>query len=58
MEMQQHFSLKFPVWQYLTQPLFQDDFRFRLSPKNFWKDYQVDFLEHCFMITSESSNPS
>ncbi len=58
MESQKQFSLKFPVWQYLTQPLFQEGFHLRISPKSFWKDYQVDFLEHCLMITSESSNPN
>jgi hypothetical protein len=53
-----NFNLNFPLWQYLSQRLFDAEQQLVLNPKAFAKAYRVDFLEFCFSMVSESSNPN
>lgn len=39
--------LKFPLWQYLTQPLFSPEFK-SLNPLRFWKLHNLDQLEQAW----------
>lgn len=48
--------LKFPFWQYLSQPLFNKTKPFIINPYHFWCCYQVQFLEHCFHLECSTSH--
>lgn len=41
--------LKFPLWLYLKQPVFNRDCRLILSPKAFWCKHRLDYLEKCWI---------
>ncbi len=47
--------LKFPVWKYLSQPLFSQAQPFIVNPYHFWCFYQVQFLEYCLRLECHSS---
>ncbi|MGB8702030.1 MAG: hypothetical protein WCD18_21650 [Thermosynechococcaceae cyanobacterium] len=47
---------RFPVWQFLNQPVFHPDVKLILSPKTFWDHYRIDFLERCLDLTMQGSN--
>lgn len=47
--------LKFPIWHYLNQPLFETAYIPVLNPRRFWYIYQVEFLERCLDKDSTSS---
>ncbi len=51
-----HSSLRFPLWKYLNQPLFDTSTPMILSPKRFWALYQVQFLERCLARDCESES--
>jgi|GEM_PF-5251029 len=38
--------LRFPLWLYLNQPLFNG--RLVLNPKRFWLEYRNAYLERCW----------
>jgi hypothetical protein len=38
---------KFPLWTYLTQPLFSPEFK-SLNPIKFWRLYRAEQLETCW----------
>ena len=40
-------KLKFPLWKYLSQPLFSPEFR-SLNPLRFWHLYNAEQLEDCW----------
>lgn len=40
-------SLRFPLWQFLNQPLFDANRRVIFNPHRFWYVYQVQILERC-----------
>jgi hypothetical protein len=42
-------SVNFPVWQYLTQSLFDEHYPAILSPRLYWHVYQVRHLEKCLL---------
>ncbi|KAM3092949.1 hypothetical protein ACKFKG_20520 [Phormidesmis sp. 146-35] len=46
--------LKFPLWQYLTQPVFQSAYPLVLDPRRFNHHYQVELLERCLAKSVES----
>jgi hypothetical protein len=46
--------LRFPVWQFLKQPLFEAHYAPILSPKRFMRVYQIDYLERCLEQEAES----
>jgi hypothetical protein len=39
-------KVRFPLWQYLSQPLFCSTAKLILNPDRFWQDYQIQILEH------------
>jgi hypothetical protein len=41
-------KLKFPLWQYLVQPLFSPDFK-SLNPFRFWRLYTLEQLENVWI---------
>ena len=40
-------SSKFPLWKYLTQPVFSPEFK-SLNPFRFWQIYNAEQLEVCW----------
>jgi hypothetical protein len=45
---------QFPLWKYLTQPLFSPEFK-SLNPWRFWHLYKAEQLEACW--TTQPSEP-
>lgn len=45
-----------PVWSYLRQPILDQAQPITWSPKRFWRQYQVEFLERCWLHVSPSSH--
>ncbi|HEY9629588.1 MAG TPA: hypothetical protein V6C84_19980 [Coleofasciculaceae cyanobacterium] len=39
---------QFPLWKFLTQPIFDAKVPFVLSPKQFWHVHQIGYLERCW----------
>ncbi|MGB7413620.1 MAG: hypothetical protein WA902_05375 [Thermosynechococcaceae cyanobacterium] len=51
-------SNRFPVWQYLNQPLFHPEIQLRLSPGLFWRQYQIQFLDRCWnRVCAQHNHP-
>ncbi len=44
----------FPLWKYLSQPIFKADSPLILHPRQFWFVYRVKFLEVC--LEQDASN--
>lgn len=40
--------MRFPLWQYLNQPLWDSDRPFVLNPVEYWKSYRRGYLDRCF----------
>jgi len=45
---------RFPMWQYLNQPLFHLAYPLILNPRRYWYHYRVELLERCLMQSCES----
>jgi hypothetical protein len=43
-----HTKIKFPLWQYLNQPLFSRDTQFILNPQRFATVWRIQLLERCW----------
>ncbi|HLO85256.1 MAG TPA: hypothetical protein VK203_09630 [Nostocaceae cyanobacterium] len=43
-----HTKIKFPLWQYLNQPLFSRDIQFILNPQRFATTWRIQLLERCW----------
>jgi hypothetical protein len=41
-------GIKFPLWQFLNQPVFRASYVPVLNPRRFWYLYQIELLERCF----------
>ncbi len=41
-------KVRFPLWQYLSQPLGRRTVQLILNPDRFWQLYQLQLLEHCW----------
>ncbi|MDD1434171.1 hypothetical protein MEO93_24100 [Dolichospermum sp. ST_sed3] len=41
-------KIKFPLWQYLNQPLFSHDIQLVLSPQRFALLWRIQLLERCW----------
>ncbi|WP_460201994.1 hypothetical protein [Scytonema sp. NUACC21] len=41
-------SPKFPLWQYLNQPLMDPKVKLVLNPRRFARHYRVELLERCW----------
>ncbi|MGI0489562.1 hypothetical protein ACN4EK_29450 [Pantanalinema rosaneae CENA516] len=39
-----HYTFRFPVWQYLNQPL---NAKLTLNPRRYWNRYSIELLERC-----------
>ena len=42
-------KLRFPLWEYLNQPIFSSTYKTILNPLKFWHKYQVELLERCWI---------
>lgn len=45
-------QLRFPLWKYLTQPVFSPDFK-SLNPRRFWHLYNLERLELAWARSTE-----
>ncbi len=43
-----NFLCRFPLWQYLQQPLFDEESPAILNPRHYWQLYSAHYLERCF----------
>ena len=41
-----HSTIRFPIWQFLNQPLFCSTTI--LNPRRYWHRHKVDLLERCW----------
>ncbi|HEY9601642.1 MAG TPA: hypothetical protein V6C85_08535 [Allocoleopsis sp.] len=41
-------KIRFPLWQFLNQPLFSSDTKLELHPKRFAYRYRIQLLERCW----------
>ena len=48
--------LKFPLWQYLTQPVFSADTKLILNPQQFEVQHRVQLLERCWYKEYDSKD--
>ena len=39
--------VRFPLWLYLNQPLFDPNSKAVINPYRFWNLYQIRYLERC-----------
>jgi hypothetical protein len=47
----QNFKLQFPLWKFLTQPVFDAQSPITLNPAQFWHRYRFEHLERCWIRT-------
>jgi hypothetical protein len=40
---------RFPLWQYLNQPVFSSTYKIILNPNRFWRFHQIRHLERCWI---------
>ncbi len=45
---QKHTKIKFPLWQYLNQPLFNPDSKLIWNPYRFASIWRIQLLEKCW----------
>ncbi|MBF2049239.1 MAG: hypothetical protein EDM05_68960 [Leptolyngbya sp. IPPAS B-1204] len=44
-------KIRFPLWKFLNQPVFNPQNPLILNPKRFWRRYQLEHLERCWIRT-------
>jgi hypothetical protein len=49
-----HDKIRFPMWQFLNQPLFCA--KTTLNPRRFWYRYQIELLERCLIKECSSED--
>lgn len=49
------YTVKFPLWQFLRQPIADPEFKLILNPTLFQRRYQVELLERCWQKTLEGN---
>jgi hypothetical protein len=42
-------QIRFPLWKFLNQPLFNPYSPLILNPQRFWQRYQLEHLERCWI---------
>jgi hypothetical protein len=47
-------TLKFPIWEFLNQPLFNPAQPFIWQPQRFWQRRNMQLLERCWQRTCQS----
>ncbi|WP_442947877.1 hypothetical protein [Nostoc sp.] len=52
-----HTKIKFPLWQYLNQPLFSRDTKLVLNPKRFVLIWRLQLLERCWTKECDAKGP-
>jgi hypothetical protein len=50
-----HHKIKFPLWQYLNQPLFSRDLE--LSPQRFAYNWRIGLLKRCWHKECDAKGP-
>lgn len=45
---EKHIKIKFPLWSFLNQPIFNSQIKLILNPKHFAYVYRVQLLEKCW----------
>jgi hypothetical protein len=45
---------RFPIWQYLRQPVFDVNRQIEINPRRFWYSYTVEMLNRCLEIEYSS----
>jgi hypothetical protein len=48
------YSIKFPVWDFLNQELFKQENPLILNPHRFWYVYRINLLEKCLKKECDS----
>ncbi|MBD6618408.1 hypothetical protein FNW02_21920 [Komarekiella sp. 'clone 1'] len=52
-----HTKIKFPLWQYLNQPLFSYDAKLILNPHRFASMWRLQLLERCWFKECDAKGP-
>jgi len=47
-------KMKFPLWQYLKQPVFSTHHKVILNPRKFWQQSTLSYLERCWVCDYQS----
>ncbi|ARV62029.1 hypothetical protein BZZ01_28425 [Nostocales cyanobacterium HT-58-2] len=50
-------KIKFPLWQYLNQPVFGDRIKLVLSPRRFAHLHRLELLERCWAKECDAKGP-
>ncbi len=53
----QHKKIKFPIWQYLNQPLFSSDSQLELNPRRFAYGWRIQLLKRCWTKECDAKGP-
>nr|WP_238361160.1 hypothetical protein [Iningainema tapete] len=56
MTSEQH-KIKFPLWQYLNQPIFSHQTQLVLNPRRFARLYRVSLLQRCWTKECDAKGP-
>ncbi|MEX0268733.1 hypothetical protein AB3R30_06315 [Leptolyngbyaceae cyanobacterium UHCC 1019] len=51
-------SIRFPLWKFLTQPVFDAHYRISLNPQYFWRVHRIEVLERCLKMPCTSQHYS
>ncbi|QXE21986.1 hypothetical protein B6N60_00664 [Richelia sinica FACHB-800] len=52
-----HTKIKFPLWQYLNQPLFSCHSKFIWNPRHFATLWRIQLLERCWTKECDAKGP-
>ncbi|MBD2139021.1 hypothetical protein H6F32_15905 [Anabaena sp. FACHB-1237] len=52
-----HIKIKFPLWQYLNQPLFSNDTKIIWNPQRFAIIWRIQLLERCWNKECDAKGP-
>jgi hypothetical protein len=44
-------NAKFPIWQYLSQPIGQADHTLIVNPRKFWRQSKLRHIERCWIMS-------
>lgn len=49
-------SIRFPLWKFLKQPVFEPSYKTVLNPYRFWRSYKLELLERCLAMDCASKD--
>nr|WP_236556854.1 hypothetical protein [Calothrix sp. PCC 7507] len=52
-----HHKIKFPLWHYLKQPLFNPYTKFVVNPHRFASIWRIQLLERCWAKECDAKGP-